>query len=179
MTVYAAQQKYRQVHHARVQRIRSVYKDSGAHAQVKRAIQGSSAAGIRGRDFDGGPDGDEAHDLSGARASSWRSEASEAGLPATNEELQNLKGDALKAARDAEEKLKKERLLVDKTVLNELYEPGTWRCSRCDNAIAPTVKTAHTSTGKVSIRRSLGARALFNATVPKPLLGAVMSEDRI
>ena len=109
MTVYSAQQKYRQLHHDRLQRLRTVYRDSGAHAQVKRAIQGSSSAGIRGRDFDGGPDGEEAYDLSGAPASSLKAEADEEGLPATNEELQTLKGEELQAAKDAEEKLKRQR----------------------------------------------------------------------
>ena len=122
MTVWAATQRYRKENYLRVQRLRKVYEESGAHARVKEAVQGSSSAGIRGEDF-----------------REAKGEALEEGLAATHEEHITLTGNELRKALEAEDRREAELKLRDKEALNELYVPGTWRCNRCHSALAPTV----------------------------------------
>ena len=123
MTVWAATQKYRKENHLRIERLRRVYLESGAHAAVKNAVQGSSSAGIRGVD---------------SRVA--EQEALDEGVAATEDEHVTLRGKELKEALDAEERRKKERQLADRAALDGIYAYGTWRCNRCYSAISPKHK---------------------------------------
>ena len=123
MTVWAATQRYRKENHLRLQRLRTVYLESGAHAAVKNAVQGSSSAGIRGVD---------------SRVA--KQEALDEGLAATEDEHVTLRGKELKEALDAEERRKIERQLADRAALDGLYAYGTWRCNRCYSALSPNLK---------------------------------------
>jgi hypothetical protein len=120
MTVWACNQQFRRKHHLKLKRLRQIYNE-GAHAAVKNAVHGeANVGGLRrlGREAAA----DDARDL-----------------PATEGDRAELRGEELKKAIAAEKLREKEYASQDKAALNELYEPGTWRCSRCHGILAPSV----------------------------------------
>ena len=121
MTVWACQQKYRREHHLKLQRLRTVYASTGAHKAVCSEVLGQSGAGVRNL----------TRDLAAA-------DAEADGLVASEGERLELSGPELKKALKAEEAREKERGIADKASLDALYDPGTWRCSRCKSALPPS-----------------------------------------
>ena len=101
-------------------RLRQIY-HGGAHATVKNAVHGEANVG-------------------GLRSLGREAAADDAqDLPETEGERANLRGEELKQAIAAEKAREQEIALNDKTALNDLYDPGTWRCSRCHSALGPKV----------------------------------------
>jgi hypothetical protein len=85
---------------------------SSFHAAVTREVTGIHGAGVAQSS------GDTAVDREG---------------------LLELSGDELRQVEVANAKVKRELDIKDKKEIDALYDPGSWRCTRCKNVLLPTV----------------------------------------
>ena len=113
MTLWACGQKFRKEHYERVKRLKLLNAPGGATAQVATEVHGQHGAGGLGHN---------------ARAEQDRIEGDDR---VDHEEFLELAGADLRRFEDSEGAKKRERQAADFFALKELYEPGSWRCSRC------------------------------------------------